>query len=65
MEQLIIQINESKIQLSLPPVVALTVRVGFEAVIGRAVFVTALVVVDVVFFAIVDVTPASIPKHKI
>lgn len=46
--------------MNLPAVVALTVRgVGFDAVIGRAdVFVTALVVVDVVFFAMVDVTPA-------
>lgn len=41
-----------------PAVGALTVRVGFDAVIGRADFVTVLLVVVVVFFATVDVTPA-------
>lgn len=53
--------NEKDVELNLPAVVALTVRVvaGFDNVIGRVDFVTAPVaVVAVVFFATVDVTPA-------
>ena len=45
-------------QMNSPAVVALTVRAVFSAVIGRAGFVVALLVVAVVFFAAVDVTPA-------